>query len=53
MFFRRLSNSQSAACWVLCGVLMYIYGCLEEKELGTYEESSAEINPRIGPKQKN
>ena len=33
MFFRNLSNSQSAACWVLCGVLAYAYNFLEEKEM--------------------
>jgi hypothetical protein len=55
MFFRHLSNSQSAACWVLCGILMYVYGQLEEQELGINDKSKNVENKHfeIGPKPKN
>ena len=32
VFFRRMTNAQSAAAWVLCGVLGYVYSELQEKE---------------------
>lgn len=32
VFFRNMTNAQSAAAWVLCGVLAYVYTDLQEKE---------------------
>lgn len=31
VFFRHLSNGQSAAAWVLCGVLLYVYAELDDR----------------------
>ena len=31
VFFRHLSNGQSAAAWVLCGVLLYVYEGLDDR----------------------
>ena len=53
MFFRNLSNSQSAACWVLCGVLAYAYNFLEEKEMNIDKKGDSKtIDSTIGPKRK-
>jgi hypothetical protein len=32
VFFKNLTNVQSAAAWVLCGVLAYVYSDLQKKE---------------------
>ena len=32
VFFKNLTNAQSAAAWVLCGVLAYVYSDLQKKE---------------------
>ena len=57
VFFRRMTNAQSAAAWVLCGVLGYVYSELQEKErLADLKKREGEIGlyhglkPRIAEK---
>ena len=38
VFFRNMTNAQSAAAWVLCGVLAYVYTDLQEKEQKVSEQ---------------
>ena len=62
VFFRNMTNAQSAAAWVLCGVLAYVYTDLQEKEqkvikkndeneVGLY--NGLKSNNNVGPKRKN
>ena len=55
VFFRHMSNGQSAAAWVLCGVLCYVYTQLEERDAKLNEERNMQINGRpsdLGPQRK-
>jgi hypothetical protein len=44
VFFRHLSNGQSAAAWVLCGVLLYVYAELDDRGEKLREEREKQRN---------